>query len=207
MYYSVSGLMRNLLRFAPALFLLGPLPANAQFFSLGVKAGVPLTDAYSDGTSNTAFTKAYNRRYIVGPTAEVHLPFHLSLEGDALYRRNGFDYGVPAIRGTNKIAINDWQLSFLGKYEAGSGPIRPFIDAGVTYRHISLSYSTPFGPTDADNPNSGGFTIGGGITLKLLFVRLSPEIRYTHWPTSPFEVTRAVSSGTNQTDFLVGFTF
>lgn len=189
------------------MILFAALPAYSQLLSVGVKGGVPLTDAYSKGASGIAFTIPYDRHYIIGPTAEIHLPFHLSLEGDALYRRNGFDYGVAAIPTTNTIAISDWQISFLGKYEAGSGPIRPFIDAGIAYRHVSLSYRTPFGPENANNPNTAGFTIGGGITLKPLFFRLSPEIRYTHWPTSPFGSTPWVSSQTNQVDFLLGFTF
>jgi opacity protein-like surface antigen len=183
------------------------LPAYCQLFSVGVKGGVPLTDAYSKGSYGIAFTTPDARRYIVGPTAELHLPFHFSVEADALYRRNGFDYGVSAIAVTNKITVNDWQISFLGKYEPGTGPIRPFVDAGIAYRHVSLSYRTPFGPTDADNPSTAGFTIGGGIELKLLFFRLYPEIRYTRWPTSPFAATSAVSSEANQADFLVGLTF
>lgn len=95
-------------------------------------------------------------------------------------------------------AVNDWQFPFLGKYEFHGGPIRPFVDAGFTFRHVS----------DATNPSTGGVTVGGGITVKLLSLRLSPEIRDTHWPTPAFDLGSGVLKSTsNQVDFLVGFSF
>ena len=71
-------------------------PACAQLFSFGVKGGVPLTDAFSHvSLADQVIAQSvsgYNRRYVIGPTAEVHFPLHLSFEVDALYRRNGFEY-------------------------------------------------------------------------------------------------------------------
>ncbi len=134
-------------------------------------------------------------------------PFICPLKGTRCIVATGFDYGVARIPATNTIAINDWQISLLAKYEAGSGPIRPFIDAGFAYRHVSLSYRMPFGPVNADNPNTAGFTMGAGITLKPLFFRISPKIRYAHWPTSPFESSPWASGQANQVDFLLGLTF
>jgi hypothetical protein len=196
--------------FRPVLLLFAALPASAQMLSIGAKAGVPLTDAFSTSRSTAASATSYNRPYIIGPTVEVHLPLRLSFEADALYRRNGvtlqFFGPNPAggfIQGSSKIAVNDWQFPLLGKYELLPGPVRPFVDAGLVYRHVSSS--STFKP---DNSSSAGFAMGGGLTLKLSSLRLSPEIRYTHWPTRPFSNGNLVFlSSQNQADFLVGLTF
>ena len=179
--------------------LLAGIPAFGQFFSIGVKGGVPLTSAYQTFFDPGTPT-SYDRPYIIGPTAEVHLPLHLSFEVDALYRRNGFTYFS-----TGRMRVNDWEIPFLGRYEFASGPIRPFVDAGITYRHVGTS-GLPRVVIPPTNSSSAGFSLGGGLTLKLLIVRLSPEIRYTHWGTPPFE-NGSLLSTTNQADFLVGFTF
>lgn len=120
---------------------------------------------------------------------------------DALYRRNGFQPASEFF--ALRPQLNDWQIPFLGKYEIKSGFFRPYIDAGVTYRHVSNSGSGP----SPNNANTSGFTLGGGITVKALFLRLSPEIRYTHWATGPYTGYPGVQSNDNQVDFLVGFTF
>ena len=70
------------------LFLLiaGAAGAFCQPFSFGVKAGVPLTDFLSaTENQNVRYVTATNR-YIGGVTAELHLPFGLGVEVDALYR-------------------------------------------------------------------------------------------------------------------------
>ncbi len=213
MDYSVRKLIR-LLRFTSALFVCAALPASGQFLSFGVKAGVPLTSAFSTVDTGHAGADAYDRPYIVGPTAEVHLPFHVSFEVDALYRRNGFTYYTSGFGfGTpfyvpptiNRATLNDWQFPFLGKYERKLGPLSPFVDGGVVFRHLSTGKSVLFRP---DDPNTTGFAVGGGVSLNLLLVRLTPEIRYTHWFTAPFHNgDLAVLSTTNQADFLLGISF
>jgi hypothetical protein len=74
-------------------FFLFATPAFPQLISVGVKGGVPLTDPWQVfGAGSLRPQMSYGvRRYVVGPTAEVHLPLHLSFEVDALYRRTGFD--------------------------------------------------------------------------------------------------------------------
>lgn len=197
--------------------------ASAQFLSFGVEGGVPLTDAYN---SNGYSTSIYKRLYIVGPTVEVHLPFHLAIEADALYRRNGFagsytsDTAGPFFGPTLFTAstrVNDWQFPILGKLEVGHGPLRPFVDGGITYRHDSstgaVDYVSPGAaltsePFGVNNPNTAGISFGGGVALKLLLVTLEPEIRYTHWFEQPFTGTNLyAASSSNQADFLVGLRF
>lgn len=171
------------------------MPAYSQLFSVGVKAGVPLTDGLNGQSYSSTNVTTSTQRWIVGPTAEIHLPFRLSFEVDALYRRENFTTTqfLTSFAGT----VNDWQVPFLGKYELHGGLLRPFVDAGVTYRNLSGSVPA----------NNAGFTIGGGITAKLLFLRLSPEFRYTHWGDKSNGAGPFIAGGGNQGDFLVGFTF
>jgi hypothetical protein len=192
------------------LLLLAAVPSLAQSFSVGVKAGVPITDAYSAVYFEDSNSGTYNDRYLIGPTAEIHFPLNLSFEVDALYRRNG----VTAFGNiTGKSNITDWQFPFLAKDELKHGTIRPFVDAGLVYRHLSgnalFTYSLPASPTTvvSSNPNLAGFAVGGGITLKILNFRLSPEIRYTHWFDASGDSLTAASVNSNQADLLVGFTF
>src|SRR5215469_14991577 len=59
--------------------------ASAQIVSVGVKGGVPVTQAvagYYSSPTNILDTG----RWIVGPTIDFRLPFGFSVEADALYR-------------------------------------------------------------------------------------------------------------------------
>jgi len=114
-------------------------PAYAQLFSFGVKGGVPLTDAFShvslaDQPVFPQSASGYNRRYVIGPTAELHFPLHFSFEVDALYRRNGFEYTTyqyffypvgptytAVVNYFSRATINDWQVPLLAKYELRAG--------------------------------------------------------------------------------------
>jgi hypothetical protein len=188
-----------------ATIALCPAPlAYAQTFSFGVKVGVPLTNVYTTDFIPNGGASASEQRFAIGPTAELHLPFHFSIEADALWRRSSFSEIGPY--SFSNSPVNDWQFPILAKYELALGPFHPFADGGVVYRHVSLSGPSLLQPT---NPDTAGVGVGAGITLKLLRLRLSPEIRYTRWPTPPFSSAYAgpvISTG-NQVDLLVGFTF
>jgi opacity protein-like surface antigen len=186
------------------LLLIFAAPGYSQFLSFGVKGGIPLTDPLETTSSGSVGATHSVRRYIVGPSVEIRLPFGLSFEADALYRRLGFDTSgtISGIPFTSHTTGNDWQFPILGKYEFGGPIIRPFIDAGVTYRNVSMSN------VSIGNPNSAGFTIGGGLAFKLLFIRLSPELRYTYFGSDVFGSNfNSVRSTSHQADFLVGLSF
>ena len=54
------------------------------------------------------------------------------------------------------------------------------------------------------------FVAGGGIEFKLLFVRISPEIRFTRWGSDNLTSGLAnviLKANRNQGQFLVGFSF
>ena len=189
--------------FLVALFLSSAIPGYSQLVSFGVKGGVLLTDPLD--TSASIGLEHGVRRYIVGATGELHLPFGLSVEADALYRRLGYDtyFSAPSVGRTRTSSTgSDWQFPVLAKYAFKRKPfVSPFVDGGVTYRHVSLSNVV------IGNPNTVGVSVGAGVTLKFLFIRLAPEIRYTYFPSDVFGSGSLIHSTSNQADFLVGLTF
>ena len=180
-------------RFVSALifaFGLSALPAGAQFLSVGVKAGIPLNDAFERVANNTLFTSTTNR-YIIGPQVELRLPFHLGVEGDALYRHYVVD-GQGA---------SEWQFPILLKYHfKGVALVHPFIDAGPVFNHVSDI------PNFTSNPSSAGFAIGGGLDFRALIIHITPEFRYVHIADRNYSAS-SFHSNQNQAQFLVGFTF
>src|SRR4051812_420456 len=77
----------------------GQTPESHMPVTLGLKVGVPVTDMMSTGnTSTTGLGASYNSavpRYILGASAEFHLPLHLRFEVDGLYKRGGFNSSIP----------------------------------------------------------------------------------------------------------------
>lgn len=203
--------MRKLLLFlaaAPALF--------AQPVSVGIKAGVPLTDAFETLAQPGQSLRSETKRWMVGPTFELHLPARLSIELDALYKRFNFS-STQAIANSISSSLGDansWEFPLLLKYRFSGGVVRPFVDAGVSFTTLrGLTEVREFFtrnnlPDPLDDRFRAGFVLGGGIELKLAFLRISPEIRYTRWGWNNFrDVGSIVRSRDNQADFLVGLTF
>lgn len=198
------------------------LAAAAQPISIGIKAGVPVTDALDALQGNQAAYVSHTHRYLIGPTVQLNFPFRFSIEVDALYKRLGYDYNQfagPGSPTSTRTTANSWEFPVLGKYAIFGGPIRPFIDAGANFRHISgvdqvrstlsavnvnVSSASEFNK-DTDI----GFAFGGGIELKLGIVRVTPEFRYTRWGSENFHdpVASLLRTNKNQGDFILGLTF
>ncbi len=173
--------------------------------SFGVKGGIPLNDAYYDYKSLLTYgtaTHPTTQRYIIGPTLEVHLPGRFSVEADALYRRSSFDFSLAGTTASIHDVARNLEFPLLAKWEITPGPIRPFIDGGVSFRHVFLSNNPGF----LTNPTTTGGVLGAGITLKAGPIRISPEIRYTHWGSTALQLP-SFRSVRNQGDFMIGFTF
>src|SRR5690242_32560 len=106
--------------------------AMAQPVSVGVKFGVPVTDALETFQGNQAGYVTNTHRYLVGPTVQFNFPFRFSVEVDALYRRLGYEYNQfagPGSPTSTRTVANSWEFPVLGKYAFLPGPARPFIDA------------------------------------------------------------------------------
>ncbi len=149
---------------AISLFLLCPA-AFGQLFSFGVRGGVPLTGAYSSGDSIQVTSGPVG--YLVGPMVELHLPFGLGVEADAMYR---------PVEGLLQLSQNtfesyssgsgSWEFPILAKYHFLPLPIvKPYVDAGPSFRVVSGNES---------NFSSAGLTLGAGVEIKLLRLRSEP---------------------------------
>ena len=97
-------------------------------------------------------------------------------------------------------------------------------DAGISFNKIAglsqtvetlvspnrITTATNSSPAELKDSSSAGFTIGGGVEIKALLLRVTPEIRYTRWSTQHFNApifNGSLGSNLNQAEFLVGFTF
>jgi opacity protein-like surface antigen len=204
------------------LLLLGAVSAWAQLFSYGVKAGVPLNNFLDAAQSQHFAFNANTNRYIVGPTAELHLPFGLGVEVDILYRH--FDYngsGTLADVITNSRATgNAWEFPLLAKYRIGKLPLKivhPYVDAGVAWDTLSglteaitrnsITTSTS-SPAELNTTATRGLVLGAGLSVKVLVIHVSPEIRITRWGAQHFiDPNGLLHSNLNQGEFLLGITF
>jgi hypothetical protein len=177
-------------------------------FGLGIKAGVPITDGFSKTQLDPSTYAASNsRNYIVGPMVELRLPFHLAVEADALYRP--LNVTTTTTNGTTVTAsassdYSSWEFPILAKYRFGFPIVHPYIEAGPSFRTTSSSIS---------NLSNNGVTVGAGVEVQALLLRIAPEFRYTHWSSdSKTALTGLVtqtpfSSKQDQVEFLVGFSF
>lgn len=203
-----------------ALLAASAVSSQAQVVSVGVKGGVPITDALDTVQGNEASYVTNTKRYTVGPTVEFHLPARFSIEIDALYTRLGYDYN--GLTGFRTVRANSWEFPLLGKFEILPGPIRPFVDAGVNVRNISgirqvrqmiqgatLNTVTVENAPEFNKRTDIGFAFGGGIAFKAGPVRLSPELRYTRWGGENFRdpIDALLRTNRNQGTFLLGLTF
>jgi opacity protein-like surface antigen len=201
------------------LLLLGAVSAWAQLFSYGVKAGVPLNNFLDAARSQHFAFNANTNRYIVGPTAELHLPFGLGVEVDILYRH--FDYNgsgtLVDVITNSRTTGNAWEFPLLAKYRIPTKIVHPYVDAGVAWDTLSgltqaitrnsITTSTS-SPAELNTTATRGLVMGAGLSVKLLMVHVSPEIRITRWGGQHFiDPNGLLHSNLNQGEFLLGITF
>ncbi len=213
-------------RFALMLpFALAVLPAlAADAVSVGVKAGIPVTDIVrTAGQIGGRPFKADVRRFTVGPVVNIRLPKGFGLEAGAMYKRFDQQAGQIQITGgpTTPLQMENlpysatgqsWEFPVLGQYRAGRGTVRPYLEAGVSFNSLRdvfapfrLSITSPqtatFRPGGSSESRTG-FVAGAGLEFKLPFARLSPGVRFTR-----YGATREWLPSAASTDFLLGFTF
>ena len=178
--------------------LISPFTFAGQIFSVGVKAGLPFTDAFNNFTSGSYSSFSNSKNYIVGPTAELHLPLGLSVQGDALYRPLSFAANRPNL--VQSTDFSSWEFPILAKYRFPFPLVKPYVEAGPSFRTIGGQFGGNF--------SNSGFTAGVGVELRLARFRIGPEIRYTHWGADTSNAPQlGFSSNQNQGEFLVGFSF
>lgn len=207
------------------MFVLGVLTAFAEPFSIGVKGGVPINDFVNGTNTARGVLSSTANRYIVGPEAELNLPFGFGVEFDAMYRHYNFQgFGVSGTANTTT-STGAWEFPLLAKWRAPIPLIHPFIDGGVSWDHLvgtGVTASAVF-PGQLTGPGVNkntvfGYVGGLGVELQAKWLRIEPEIRYTRWGDQHFISSSGVStagvtsrgafsSNQNQLEFLVGLTF
>jgi hypothetical protein len=193
------------------LFLLLPVAALAAGpFSAGIVGGLPMTDFLNtvQGTSS-----AVTNRYIVGPEAELNLPFGLGIEADALYRH--FSYtnviGSAGAALTSTGHAGDWEFPLVVKYKFPGKIARPYVEAGVAWDTLTgvtntVSHFAGLSVSPAKNTVMGT-VIGAGVDIHAIVVHVTPEVRYTRWTSQQYNVAGVLNSNQNQAEFLVGIRF
>jgi opacity protein-like surface antigen len=196
------------------LLLLAPLALEAQPISIGIKGGVPITDALETFQGNNASYVTNTHRYLVGGTIQLNLPLRFSIEADGLYKRLGYQFeqfGGPGSPVTTRTVADVWEFPVLGKFAIWPGPIRPFVDAGASWRHIANIEQAGGSGTvlELNKDTTVGFVAGGGVEFKFGIMRLTPEFRYTHWGSENLHdpVNSLLRTNLNQGDFILGLTF
>jgi hypothetical protein len=203
-----------------AVVVASPLFAGA--ISVGIKAGVPLTDVVQTAWDIGGLPfEASRARFTVGPLIQVHLPRGLGIEFGAMYKR--FDqqagqYQVIADPGVPYQTVvtpysqtgQSWEFPIVGLYRFPGERFQPYLESGVSFNRMSgvfapfrtlASQSTTLKPAGSSELRTG-FVIGSGVEVALPFVRVAPGLRYTRYGSIAPWLPRA-----NSVDCLVGFTF
>jgi len=197
-----------------------------NWISIGVKGGVPLTEAFADRTFNFAIgtvgnpfsptpwtvsqtTSIYSgsRYFILGPTMEVYLPLGLAIEADGLYRPMSVQIkqstSLPGLAGfllggpTLSSRIDTWEFPLLAKYRLPVPVVKPYVEAGPSFRAVSASLAKYMSGT--------GVSAGIGVEFRIGRLRIAPEVRYTHWGNDGvYRVPYHAVSYPNQVEFLAG---
>jgi|SRR5579872_913939 len=210
---------------------LGLLLAAAAFcqpVSVGLKIGVPLSDAFNIATSGQTNYTADTHRYTLGPSVELRLPARFSVEVDALYK--SLEYrsssgGLSGVTLNSDVTSGSWEFPILLKYHIlPEVPlIKPYLEAGPSFSRLSglkqvftclgnscggTSSGSSSTPPELTHSSNYGLTFGAGIDFHVILVHISPEVRYTRWGFENFStLSGLLSSNQNQAAFLVGISF
>jgi hypothetical protein len=198
-----------------ALLFLLCLPVLAQPVSFGIKAGVPLTDAFDIATGDRPF-RSVEQRYTIGPMIQLNLPLGFGIEANALYKRIGYDATFPTYNA--RARTNSWEFPILFKYGSSSGILRPYGGIGPNFNSIGeisefASNITGGGSVGSRVGNTFvdlfriGLVVSSGIQIRTPVIRVSPEIRFTRWGEESLDPLALLGLRQNQVEFLVGLHF
>lgn len=161
----------------------------------GFKIGVPLTDAFTT-VQTLSYPPASASNYELGVYGEVRLPAKFSVEMDALHR--GYTFNSQ----TGSTSASSWEFPIVAKYHLLKGPVKPYVEGGISFSHLSAVESLIV----SENHNANfGIVLGGGVEIHALVLHISPEIRYTGDALQNF--TGVINSNRNQLTFLIGIGF
>jgi len=130
---------------ALATVVLGkPSGTFGQNVSIGIVGGAGLTDDFRREVlpAFQGFPGEINystpKRYIGGAMVELGFASHFSLEVDGLYRPLGYTFAGIEPNGTlNSVSpatVVTWEFPVLAKYRFAFRGVRPFVEAGPSFR-------------------------------------------------------------------------
>jgi len=180
-------------------------------FGFGVKGGVPFTDILSIPNAASQIPAGVNliasspittleksSNYLIGPAAELRIPFGFAFEVDGLYHASGYRVTTNDINTT--LPANAWEIPYLAKFRFPIPLLKPFISAGGAYRTFTDL------PENLVTPTHNAFVLGGGLELRISRLRLSGEVRWLHW-NSPPNNSNLARLDQNQGELLFGLIF
>jgi hypothetical protein len=189
-------------------FLLGLCCAGAacaQTFSFGAVGGVPFTDAVSSVQNGTYTTVYKSANFVAGPAVQVNLPASLRVEFDALYRPVSFQ--LSSLGATGTTSGSQWQFPLLLQYRFKTPVVKPFVSAGLSFDHLSgigaAATTATTNPGAVLRTSGASVVLGAGVDVKVPFVRLSGELRFSREGSAEFQSI----SNLNQAEVLVGVHF
>lgn len=174
-------------------------PASAELFSVGLLVGTPLTDVTQTTTLNGLNYLRNSTLFTIGPSLQVNLPAGFRVEVDALYRPVAYKAAL------NDVSASQFRFPVLVQRHLASFPlVKPYVEGGLSFDHLTnLSQAAsllPNRPGAIVQTTHAGLVLGAGLDIKVPFIRISPEIRYTRQFSSDFQGI----SELNQAEFLVG---
>jgi hypothetical protein len=190
--------------------LLGALCAaslSAQHLSVGVIGGAPFTDVVNSYNQNNLSFIPKSTNFTIGPSLRINLPLSLRFEVDALYRPYSFSHPATVLTPDYTVSATQWSFPFLLQYRFNTPVVKPFVEAGASFDHLanisSAVNNITNGPGTLLRRSNASVILGGGVDVKIPFVRLSGELRYSHLGSPDFQAI----SNLNQAEVLVGVHF
>jgi hypothetical protein len=185
------------------------IPAFAQSISVGVIGGAPFTDVVNATNQNNLAFIPKSTNFTVGPSFQVNLPLSFRIEADALYRPYSFSATSTVVSSIVPINVsgNQWTFPVLAQYRFTFPVVKPFVEVGASFDHLSnlssAAKNITSGAGQLIQQSHAGVVLGGGVDVKIPFVRISGELRYTHQGSADFQAI----SNLNQAEVLVGIHF
>jgi len=212
-------LLSRLVCFAFVIFLCTPVCASSQTLLLGVKVAGQTATSFTNQFVPDVLDE---NRYTFGPMAEIRLSNRFSIEVDALYKSklNYTNTVFGAVPGTSHLQLftethdvtaRSWEIPVIIKWHPLNHSIRPYVGGGYSSRHVSGTTHISGGvdgfagipPSTFDfetdegalvSPWTNGIIADAGVTFRAGIFRFQPEVRYTLWQSSPFNVEMRNSS-------------
>ena len=196
--FAITAIVTGSVGMSPQLF--------AQTLSVGVIGGGSLTDAVQDVTTrypNSPFGSrvwSQSKDWMAGAMLELRFRSPFSVEVDGMYRELHMTWASVMPDGTlNSVSpspVITWEFPVLAKYRFNWGNVKPFVEAGPSFRTTgNLNFT----------PSHFGATAGLGVEARWRGLDIAPMLRYTRWAPDLNALGLGGDSRLNQVELLVAF--